>query len=82
VEITTRLTSQEDGGLDQVFDPLPESTLEEDSTIEVNDEADDKVESPPPVPRKRGRLKGSKNRPKNTEPATIRLESMTTSQED
>jgi hypothetical protein len=58
---------KDDGGLDQEYDPLPESTIVVDTEEDV-----DRDNSPPP-PRRRGRPKGSKNKPKNPEPFTIRL---------
>jgi hypothetical protein len=70
-----KYTSQgEDGGLDQEYDPL--------TTIIVDTEADqeDSDTSLPPTPKGRGRPKGSKNKPKASEPPTIRLGSETPSQ--
>jgi hypothetical protein len=70
-----KYTSQgEDGGLDQEYDPL--------TTIIVDTEADqeDSDTSLLPTPKGRGRPKGSKNKPKASEPPTIRLGSETPSQ--
>jgi hypothetical protein len=64
---------QEDGSLDQEYDALSESTIVVDTGKEV-----DRDTSPPP--RRRGRPKRSKNRPKALEPSTIRLSSETPSQ--
>ena len=58
---------KDDGGLDQEYDPLPESTIVVDTEEDV-----DRDNSPPP-PRRRGRPKGSKNKPKDPELFTIRL---------
>ena len=68
-----KYTSQgEDGGLDQEYDPL--------TTIIVDTEEQDSDTSPLPIPRTRGRPKGSKNKPRASEPPTIQLHSEIPSQ--
>jgi hypothetical protein len=64
---------KDDGGLDQEYDPLPESTIVVDTEEDM-----DRDTSPPP--KQRGRPKGSKNKPKDPAPFTIRLGSESPSQ--
>jgi hypothetical protein len=65
---------KEDGGLDQEYDPLPESTI----VVDIGDSEEEVDYSP--LPKQRGRPKGSKNRPKDSVPSTIQLGSETPSQ--
>jgi hypothetical protein len=58
---------KEDGGLDQEYDPLPESTI----IVDIGD-SEEEVDYTP-LPRQRGRPKGSKNKPKDSAESTIRL---------
>ena len=67
---------KEDGGLDQEYDPLPESTI----VVDTGDSEEEVDRYNPPAPRGRGRPKGSKNKPKDLAPSTIRLSSETLSQ--
>jgi hypothetical protein len=66
------ITQSEDGGLDQEYDPLPESTI----VVDVGDSEEDYILAP----RQRGRPKGSKNKPKDSAQTTIELGSETPSQ--
>ena len=59
---------KDDGGLDQEYDPLPKSTI----VVDIEEDVD-RDNSPPPLLRKRGQPKGSKNKPKAPELFTIRL---------
>jgi hypothetical protein len=68
------MVQKEDGGLDQKYDPL--TTI----VVDIEEEQEDRDTSPPPTPRGRGRPKGSKNKPKDLAPSTIRLCSETPSQ--
>ena len=68
------IAAKEDGGLDQEYDPLPESTI----VVDIDEEEVDRDPSPPP--KKRGRPKGSKNKTKDPEPSTIQLGPETPSQ--
>jgi hypothetical protein len=65
---------KDDGGLDQEYDPLPESTI----VVDIEEDVDRDISPPPP---RRGRPKGSKNKPKDPEPFTIRLGSESPSRE-
>jgi hypothetical protein len=61
-------TQTQDAGLDQIFDPLP--------VLPIEEEEDEEVMQPPPAPKKRGRPKGAKNKPKEAgaaEAASIQL---------
>ena len=68
------ITHQEDGGLDQEYDPLPESTI----IVNIGDSEEEVDYNLPP--RQRGRLKGSKNKPKDLAQTTIVLGSEIPSQ--
>src|SRR5258708_28741747 len=70
-----KYTSQkDDGGLDQEYDPL--TTI----VVDIEEEQEDRDDSPPSAPRGRGRPKGSRSKPKDLPPSTIRLASGTPSQ--
>ena len=66
--------TQEDGGLDQEYDPLPESTI----VVDIGDSEEEVDYNLPP--RQRGRPKGSKNKPKDSAQTTIVLGSEIPSQ--
>ena len=66
--------TQEDSRLDQEYNPLPESTI----VVDISDSEEEVDYNLPP--RQKGRLKGSKNKLKDSAQTTIILGSETPSQ--